>query len=383
MKAKRPGGARLHIYQATKSFNLAQQKELLNEFVYCEMDWESSKKLGVSKIIKLDPANLVQGSKAVFWEQVAKNATQSPAFLEKEKVVIASTAKSFCEESVDHKRKRMEKGETHEGAYLDTGTGGSDDEDGPPASRQERRLRAAAADISYEIEELLHVHVSKILEREIEEAGGGRGDPSAASGKIAQGMAPVHSKKTYDPPAPLKDLENAALHGSKNKKAKHGGDTSDLRAVREKQVQKHVTAQGDFNALVQQGLTGLKKPTAEESIAVAQGTAQAYVTAGCSALDTLVTKGIEMWKKPVPESPKPPTALRQMSCAELWAKICEVGTIFKNNSKLQAEIATNGIDGAMLAFMSDADILEFFMGSCEVARLQASMLLAKIKFWNA
>ena len=347
------------------------------------MDWESSKKLGVSKIIQLDPANLAQGSIAVFWEQVAKNATQSPAFLEKSKVVVASTAKSFCEASVDHKRKRMEKGETHEGAYLDTGGGGSDDEDGLPGNRQERRLRAAAADISFEIEELLHVHVTKILEREIEEAGGGRGGPSAAGGRIAQGMAPVQSKKSYNPPAPLKDLENVSLHGSKNKKSKHGGDTSDLKAVREKQVQKHVTAQSDFNHLVQQGLTGLKKPTAEESIAIAQGTAQAYVTAGCSALDTLVTKGIEMWKAPARESPKPPTALKQMSCAELWVKICEVGTIFKNNSTLQAEIEANGIDGAMLAFMSDADIVEFFVDSCGLAKLQASMLLAKIKFWNA
>ena len=83
------------------------------------------------------------------------------------------------------------------------------------------------------------------------------------------------------------------------------------------------------------------------------------------------------------ESPKPPTALKQMSCAELWVKICEVGTIFKNNSTLQAEIEANGIDGAMLAFMSDADIVEFFVDSCGLAKLQASMLLAKIKFWNA
>ena len=85
-KSRRPT---VHVHEPTRSFTLVQQQELLTEFVHAEVYLEKA-----GKRTLLDPANLKSGI-LMFWEQVAANASESPAFESVNHKVVATTARTF------------------------------------------------------------------------------------------------------------------------------------------------------------------------------------------------------------------------------------------------------------------------------------------------
>ncbi len=403
----------LFIYKPTRSYSVVQQvstpnpsrkqktnalltpkpqKELLNEFIYCEMEFETSKKAGISKKVMVDPSNLPNKSIAMFWNLVAENATQSPSFLEKSETCIASTAKKFCEEAVESKMKRMDKGETHEGAFVKTGEG-DDDDDGVPHpasvnSEAEKKKAELVADLSYQIEQMLHVHVCKIKEREEKTR---TEQHSSSSAKLPDGQSkiPAGMKRVMNPPAESAELAAVSLNGSKNKKAKGSGDATnadkaDFKAIRAKQADNQLKIASDFNALAAQLIAASTQPekeslkdTEESQIRVAQAHTQNLA----SACESIATKVVQAWRAPA-EVQKKEGHLVNVTTSALYRRICDIGEVFKNNIALENALLANGIDGAMLSFMSDQDVLEFFTSSCNLNKLQAAMLLAKIKSWD-
>jgi hypothetical protein len=398
----------LPIYKPTRSYSVVQQvstpnpsrkqktnalltpkpqKELLNEFIYCEMEFETSKKAGISKKVIVDPSNLPKKSIAMFWNTVAENATKSPSFLQNQQTCIASTAKSFCEDAVESKMKRMDKGETHEGAFVKTGEG-DDDDDLPDAETDSSKKKAElVADLSYQIEQMLHVHVCKIKEREenlrTEQHSSSSAKPDGQS-KIPAGM-----KRVMNPPADPAELAGISLSGNKNKKTKGAGDGTDddkanFKAIRAKQADKQLKIASDFNALATQLIAASTQPqkeslkdTEESQIRVAQAQTQNLA----SACESIATKVVQAWRAPA-EVQKKEGHLVNINTSSLHRRICDIGDVFKNNVVLENALLANGIDGAMLSFMSDQDVLEFFTSSCDLNKLQAAMLLAKIKSWD-
>jgi hypothetical protein len=121
-----------------------------------------------------------------------------------------------------------------------------------------------------------------------------------------------------------------------------------------------------------------KPPSLEDAKAIAEASANAY----CDSLGKAVKEGIKEWKR-VPEVQKPKSNFVRMSCDELCSNLAQVGTVFEFNPKLKSQLKANGLDGMMLSYMSDEDIEEFFIKSCEFEPLQARMLLAKIKAWQS
>jgi hypothetical protein len=314
--------------------------------------------------------------------------------LEKNEICIASTAKKFCEEAVESKMKRMEKGETHEGAFVRTGEG-DDDDDGIPHpasvnSEAEKKKAELVADISYQIEQMLHVHVCKIKEREEKTR---TEQHSSSSAKLAgvdgQSKIPAGMKRVMNPPADSAELAAISLNGSKNKKAKGSSDATnadkaDFKAIRAKQADNQLKIASDFNALATQLIAASTQPqkeslkdTEESQIRVAQAHTQNLA----SACESIATKVVQAWRAPA-EVHKKEGHLVHINTASLHRRICDIGDVFKNNSVLENALLANGIDGAMLSFMSDPDVLEFFTSSCNLNKLQAAMLLAKIKSWD-
>ena len=366
------------------------QKELLNEFVYCEMQFETSKKAGISKKIMVDPSNLPSGSIAMFWNTVAENASKSCSFLEKGQTCFASTAKTFCEDAVESKMKRMDKGETHEGAFVKTGEG-DDDGDLPDYVTEAQKKKAElVADLSYQIEQMLHIHVCKIKEREEKT----RTEQHSSSFVKSAGVdgpskIPAGMKRVLNPPADSAELAGISLNGNKCKKAKGHGDATDaekadFKAIRAKQADKHLTIASDFNALATQLIAASTQPQKESLKDLEESqirVAQAHTQNLASACESIATKVVQAWKAPA-EVPKKEGHLLNIKTAPLYRRICDIGDVFKNNSVLESALLANGIDGAMLSFMSDQDVLEFFTSSCNLNKLQAAMLLAKIKSWD-
>ncbi len=341
-------------------------------------------------MVTLDPANLIPGSIAHFWNKVAENATLSPSFLEKKQVVMPSTARTFCEAAVESKMKRMLKGETHEGAFVKTGEGDDaiDTSELATLNAEDRNGQAEmVAQISYHIEEMLSMHVSKILERQkatAEHHGSASG--GSGPGKIPAGMVPPQAKRVLNPPAPLHDLSYASLNGNPSKKTKAGPETDQddsFKSIRAKQADKHLAVASDFNSLAEKLIASCQssEDTEDSKIRVAQASATATSQAWTSALDAIVTKGVQAWRAPVEVRSKQ-GHLVNISAKSLYNRICEIGDVFRKNSALQNALVANGMDGAMLSFLSDENILKFFITSCNLTELQAAMVLAKIKSWD-
>ena len=399
----------LLIYKPTRSYTVVQQvntpnpsrkqktnalltpkpqKELLNEFVYCEMEFETSKKAGISKKVTLDPANLLPGSITMFWNQVAENATQSPSFLEKQQTVMASTARTFCEDAVESKMKRMDKGETHEGAFVRTGEGDDDDDLDNPNSEAQKKKAELVADLSYQIEQMLHIHVCKIKEREKTRAEQHSGSSAQPAGVDGQSKIPAGMKRIMNPPADSAELAGVSLNG-KNKKAKGPGDATDaekanFKAIRAKQADNQLKLASDFNSLATQLISASTQPPQdslkdkeESQIRVAHAHTQ-NLTMAC---ESIATKVVQAWRAPA-EVQKKEGHLINISTTSLHRRLCDIGEVFKKNDVLQNALLANGMDGAMLSFMADQDVLEFFTTSCNLNKLQAAMLLAKIKSWD-
>jgi hypothetical protein len=354
------------------------------------MEYETSKKAGISKKVTLDPANLIPGSFALFWQEVATNATNSPSFLEKRQVVFASTARAFCESAVESKMKRMANGETHEGAFAKTGEGEDDIDSISLDSEAQTKQAELVADLSYQIEQMLHIHVTKILERDKATAEQHLGASVASVASVgAQGKIPAGMKRVLNPPAPLNDLSDASLNGSRNKKVKDGpdADKDSFRTIRAKQADKQLKIASDFNSLAEQ-LIAASKPSTEATLAQMKEAeesqirvSQAHTQHLAVACESFATKVVAAWKAPL-EVPKKEGHLINISATALHKRISEIGEVFKRNESLENALLANGIDGAMLSFMSDESIVEFFTTSCNLNKLQASMLLAKIKSWD-
>jgi hypothetical protein len=71
-----------------------------------------------------------------------------------------------------------------------------------------------------------------------------------------------------------------------------------------------------------------------------------------------------------------------MKGPELRKKISEISDFFRDNDGLHGSLTAYGIDGAMLAFMSDQDIEDFFVKTCNLSKMSSAMLMAKIKSWS-
>ncbi len=361
---------RLHVYKGTKVYSLAQQHEIVHEVVWSEVEFEN-KKLG--KRVVLDPADLVPGSVSFFWAEVTKNCNDSPAFKSKSQTVISTTLRAFFESAAESKKSRMEAGESHEDAYMETGTGDDDD----LLTEAEKRERETVQQLSYQIEEALFTHIMKMNDRKTQK----NDEQSALASKVNSGVSggsgcrPQHKRRDYDPPANTNDLTEASLHGPEKKSKKDSSDSElNPKAIRQKQVEKHLSNQSDLNSLGQSMMSMCKPPTLEENKLLAAAQAEAY----CGAFGFAVKEGIEAWRK-APEKPK--HAFQQLTCGELYAKIAEI-PMFKDNVHLQAQLLSNGVDGPMLAFLPDTCIEEFFVTQCAFTKLQAGMMLAKIKSWT-
>jgi hypothetical protein len=284
----------------------------------------------------------------------------------------------------------MDKGETHEGAFVKTGEG-SEDDDVPdllhPSTESGKKKAELVADLSYQIEQMLHVHVCKIKDREEKtrtEQHSSSAKPVDAKSKIQAGM-----KRVMNPPADSAELANISLNGKGIKKTKSAGDATnadkaDFKAIRAKQADNQLKIASDFNALATQLIAASTQPqkeslkdTEESQIRVAQAHTQNLA----SACESIATKVVQAWRAPA-EVQKKEGHLVNVTTSALYRRICDIGEVFKNNIALENALLANGIDGAMLSFMSDQDVLEFFTSSCNLNKLQAAMLLAKIKSWD-
>lgn len=258
-RSKRP---EVHIHKPTRSYSLVQQQQLIHEFVYAEIEYEKGGKTTI-----LDPTNLKHGI-LFFWDEVAKNASESPAFKVAKQECKVSTAREFCQEAVKNKRARMEAGEPHEPPFLRTGEGDSDEDDADgadsdsenptPAKKSKgkplpAKQSAKESDvmISWQIEVSLFDYVSKVMEREREELASASELPSEKN-----------KKRVLNPPADSTELVVASLHGKG--KIDKGKDAKDFKEqskrVRQGQMDKHFEAQDAQIEMNRALLTALKQP---------------------------------------------------------------------------------------------------------------------------
>jgi hypothetical protein len=373
-KTKRP---KLHIYKDTKAYTLIQQHELVNEIVYADIQFEIKKNGSVSTI-SLDPAALVSGSLQFFWLEVCKAASDSPAFKSKNQIVIPTTARTYFEAIVESKKDRMMKGESHEECFMKTGEGDSDDDD--LDSALEKAKKEAIHSLSYQMEEMLSMHVQKILHCDSENTSAQQ--RATAASKIPQGFnAPSSTKSSAKrqllPAAPEGELVNASMNGAGGKR-KIAESESDLAKIRKKQKdQQFLEYQNESKQLSESMLAMCKPLSLEDSAKLASVQANAYTV----ALSTAVTAGMREWKAQ-PENPKPKSDFLTLSSDQLFDKIKEIGDTYASNITLKDAIKTTGVDGEMLGFMADIDIKDFFVNDCKLSPIHAAMLLAKIKGWK-
>ncbi len=400
-KKRKSGRPTVHVHEPTRSFNLVQQQELLTEFVHAEVYLEKA-----GKKTLLDPANLKSGI-LMFWEQIAINASESPAFKSLNQKVITTTARAFCEEAVKNKKARMEAGDPHEPPFMETGKGGSDDEDEnltphlgsapqvsgggskknilhPAAIKPTTSAAAATAAakapiekpkpseavllISWHIECLLFDHVSKVLEYELAEmsamASASNGDKKA-------------SKRQLNPPAPQADLTTAALDGSKagsNASSKKPYQESSKK-IRASQIEKHFEAQESQGEMNKELVNAMKKPSIEDQTKLATATAAAYVT----AIKEGVLEGVKLWKA-VPEQPK--NYLSSLDSPSLIQAVQGIGRAFTDATTLLEKLAEYGLDGSTFANMKEDEVKDFLKSDCGLSAMHANILVAKLASWR-
>jgi hypothetical protein len=386
-KKRRPT---VHVHEPTRAFNLVQQHELLSEFV----DGEIYHEKGGKRVLQ-DPANLKSGILA-FWDEVAENATQSPAFLSVNQKAIATTVRDFCENSVKGKRARMEAGDPHEPPYMETGKGDSDSDDilndpkvtlpqskksrdlhpstsakpsaaGKATKEQPKKHSEAVLLLSWQIECLLFNHVTKVLEYE-----------RAANSAMSSAAAPLPAaasgaKRKLNPPAPLEDLTTVSLNGSTASSKKAFQDNS--KSIRSGQMEKHYEAQALQADMNRDLVAAIKKPSIEDQTALATATATAYVT----AIREGVLAAVTIWKA---EPVKPKTYLSSMNSQKLIQSVSEIGPAFASATNLLEKLAEYGLDGAMIANMKDVEVREFLKSDAGLSDMLSNILIAKLASWR-
>lgn len=384
------GGKRpeLFTHKATKSYTLKQQQELLNEFIYAEIEIFSE-----GKTVVADPANLTKGI-LYFWDKVAENATESPAFKKVKQAVKATTARKFCEEAVKIKKERMEAGEPHEPPFLRTGEGdSSDDEAGgenvieendglneqAPKKKSSKKPKNKAAatrpsnhdlKISWAIEVMLHAHVTKMQEREAEEM-----DqlPDDAEDKSSPKKG---KKRAYDPPAKSEELADSSLHGPSKKMRQKSEGKEQSKATRQSQLEKHFEAQDAQLEMNKQMISCMRKSTVEEKTMLA--------SAKCNIYKDAILEGIKLWREPEkPQQQKQEeNFLTAMSNPTLIATIKSIGPAFLNATKLAQVLEDFGLDGKAAAIMTGEALKDLFTIECQLSSTLANILIAKLESWR-
>jgi len=326
--------------------------------------------------------------------------------------VITTNARAFCEEAVKSKKARMEAGDPHEPPFMETGKGGSDDEDENPTSSRGRlqlgsapqvsgggssrnilhptaikpTTSAAAATaaakapiekpkpseavllISWHIECLLFDHVSKVLEYELAEMS------AMASASIGEKKAP---KRQLNPPAPQGDLTAAALDGSKagSKASSQKPYQENFKKHRTSQMEKHFEAQESQGEMNKELVNAMKKPSIEDQTKLATATATAYVT----AIKEGVLEGVKLWKA-VPEQPK--NYLSSLDSPSLIQAVQGIGRAFTDATTLLEKLAEYGLDGSTFANMKEDEVKDFLKSDCGLSAMQANILVAKLASWR-
>ena len=391
VKRRRPT---VNVHEPTRSFNLVQQHELLSEFVHAEIYHEKG-----GKRVLQDPANLKYGILA-FWDQLAENATKSPAFLSVKQKAIATTVRDFCENSVKDKRARMEAGDPHEPPFLDTGKGDSESDDdledpkvtlpqtsgsnksknlhpsasakpstaGKGTKEQPKKHSEAVLSLSWQIECLLFDHVTKVLE--YEHSANSAMTSAAAPQLESDKKAP---KRNMNPPAPLPDLTAASLSGPSASSKKAFQDNS--KQIRAGQMEKHYEAQAAQADMNRDLVAAIAKPSIADQTALATATAAAYVT----AIKEGVLAGVAMWRA---DPVKPKTYLSSMNSRNLIQSVSEIGPAFASATTLLDKLAEYGLDGDMIANMKDDAVRDFLKSDAGLSDMLSNLLIAKLASWR-
>jgi hypothetical protein len=348
------------------------------------------------------------GGIAHFFEQLAQKISNTAvSFLEAQppKTISPDTLRKMWEKKVAFRVSQRLSWGKGPNAFFRTGDGDfpNVDENHSSLSHLPERERFQVAYTCAQIDDLLDSYLQSVGEEEIRHREratashhaaavvSSRGAPSAPENNLsgsalenldasalAMIVRPPNQHAFGQPLLPAAPEGAVAGASTKPRGAQTGIALKKRRDDDSSSVQKVLDFGSSVTSLGSAMMERMKRPSLEEDVAKYSAVSQAVV----KVVSTAVVDAVKEWRKPV-EIPTPkPSALLRMNPRQLFQSIKDIGAFFGDYPELERNIIGAGLDGPMIARMSDGDVKDFLVSDCKLKTVHANMLIAKVGFWR-